>query len=212
VVAFSPAAITVDDRAVLPERMQIAAQKYLRSEDRIRYLSVRVLLRRVLVDIFQLSPDAFDMLTKTELGQPVLGGGYPCISITHSGPLVACAVSPHPLGIDLECGPVIDLKSCLNALPPFLAKEICDSVNPDQAFLEYWTRIESALKGTGLGFLCPLDGLRVADGLITVNNQCWYTRKLDLQDTRCVCHLATLQPASITMFHASDSHLKHYHS
>ena len=108
----------------------------LHSEKKQReFLAIRYLLREA-----QLPTTA---LYYTSEGKPQLEGQY--ISITHSHNFVMIALSPHPVGIDIErCTPRI-----LRLAPrftPWQAPSDMDELTQIQAYTQLWTIKEALYK------------------------------------------------------------------
>ena len=98
------------------------------------------LAREMLSEMLGIAPAAI-VFTENENGKPVTDGAF--FSISHSGSLVACAVSDCPVGLDIErIRPVPERLG--RALQPW--ERTAD-------FWRLWTRREAALKcrGDGLG-------------------------------------------------------------
>ncbi len=100
---------------------------------------------------FNLKPAILDF-DYSPAGKPSLKG-YSSIhfNISHCDKAVACALSEHPIGVDVECvsnftPDLIDF--CMN---PSEASAIRRSDDQALSFLEYWTMKESLLKLTGEG-------------------------------------------------------------
>lgn len=86
-------------------------------------------------------------------GQPVTRQ----VSIAHSGPWLACATAPHPLGVDIESGPrpreLLELARSLYP-PHFVAElEACDEQERRSRFYRRWTLDEAHAKMSGRGLL-----------------------------------------------------------
>ena len=123
----------------------------LHSEKKQReFLAIRHLLREA-----QLPTTA---LYYTE-GKPQLEGQY--ISISHSHDFVMIALSPHPIGIDIErCTPRI-----LRLAPrftPWQAPPDMDELTQIQAYTQLWTIKEALYKVTDLPSVRFYEDLQVA--------------------------------------------------
>lgn len=135
--------------AVSAERRTYAL-RYRREEDQRLCLSAYLLLQRALREEYGLSEvPAFCI---GEHGKPVLEG-YPDIhfNLSHCREAVACVVSTHPVGIDIEMVDSYD-----EALLPTTMNEkeqqmILESPHPESTFIRFWTMKESLLKLTGEG-------------------------------------------------------------
>lgn len=135
--------------AVSAERRTYAL-RYRREEDQRLCLSAYLLLQRALREEYGLSE--VPPFCIGEHGKPVLEG-YPDIhfNLSHCREAVACVVSTHPVGIDIEMVDSFD-----EALLPTTMNEkeqqmILESPHPESTFIRFWTMKESLLKLTGEG-------------------------------------------------------------
>lgn len=135
--------------AVSAERRTYAL-RYRREEDQRLCLSAYLLLQRALREEYGLSE--VPPFCIGEHGKPALEG-YPDIhfNLSHCQEAVACVVSTHPVGIDIEMVDSYD-----EALLPTTMNEkeqqmILESSHPESTFIRFWTMKESLLKLTGEG-------------------------------------------------------------
>lgn len=135
--------------AVSAERRTYAL-RYRREEDQRLCLSAYLLLQRALREEYGLSE--VPPFCIGEHGKPVLEG-YSDIhfNLSHCQEAVACVVSTHPVGIDIEMVDSYD-----EALLPTTMNEkeqqmILESSHPESTFIRFWTMKESLLKLTGEG-------------------------------------------------------------
>lgn len=105
-------------------------------------LAVRALLRKIIrknlsIEDYTLSYD--------EKGKPMLD--FCCLSLSHSGDFVACAVSDKPIGIDIEALKPIKKREKYHFLSKSEA-EYVNSSNKDfsKRFLKVWTLKEARYK------------------------------------------------------------------
>lgn len=136
------------------------AQRFLRDDDRRRFLTGRALTRSVLSGYLGCPPTEIS-LAVTALGKPYLcRGGGPDLrfNLSHSGSLVALAVGIRDeVGIDVEAdtpGNADELVSIVLSGPERLAYEELPPALRPAAFLRCWTRKESLLKASGAGLSC----------------------------------------------------------
>lgn len=88
-------------------------------------------------------------------------------NLSHSGKLVACAISDREVGVDIEFNdPTIDLNIAKHYFYNSEYKSIMNSQNPSDEFFKFWVLKESYMKYTGLGFNLPLDQFE-----IIINNE-----------------------------------------
>lgn len=93
-------------------------------------------------------------------------------NMSHSGKLVACAISDREVGVDVELNDhAIDLDIAKNY---FFNEEydcIMNSSNSSDEFFSYWVLKESYMKYTGLGFNLSLDSFQIfIDDEISLKN------------------------------------------
>lgn len=80
-------------------------------------------------------------------GKPHIGGLH--FNLSHSGSMAACAIAPHPVGIDLE--------RTQRRISEALLKRVCSTREQEMvsiepiAFFDLWTAKEAVLKMTGEG-------------------------------------------------------------
>ncbi|MEI3525544.1 MAG: 4'-phosphopantetheinyl transferase superfamily protein [Eubacteriales bacterium] len=107
-------------------------------------------------------------MEKDEKGKPYLAG-YPHIhiSISHSGPYIACAFGDKPVGVDVEMWKAHPKwRRIVDKLHPREREELLqscggtisgDTEEPVREFCGLWVRKESFLKAIGEGLRVPLD-------------------------------------------------------
>ena len=123
-------------------KRRIAALR--RPDDRLRSLGVGLLLRAVL----DVRDDA--QLVYGAHGKPLLPGG-PQLSLAHGGDLALLAVSPLPVGTDVQR--IVPVRPALAAYvcTPEELRWLQAGDEPERRFAVLWTRKESVMKATGLG-------------------------------------------------------------
>lgn len=83
-------------------------------------------------------------------------------NMSHSGKMVACAISDTEVGVDIELiDPKIDLNIAKNYFFNSEYENIMKSKNPSDEFFKYWVLKESYMKYTGLGFNLNLDDFEI---------------------------------------------------
>lgn len=101
-------------------------------------------------------------ITRDRLGKP----WFPAhpewhFNLTHSGSLLLCALSDHPVGVDLEqIRPRSErlMERCLTVEELVWCRQAAD---PWPRFYVLWTRRESACKRTGRGLTFPISAISV---------------------------------------------------
>lgn len=83
-------------------------------------------------------------------------------NLSHSGSMVACAISDTEVGVDVEYNdPTIDLDIAKHYFYNSEYDNIIKSDNPSNEFFNYWVLKESYMKYTGLGFNLELDSFEI---------------------------------------------------
>lgn len=86
-------------------------------------------------------------------------------NLSHSGKMVACAISDREVGVDVEfIDPTIDLNIAKNYFFNSEYESIMKSQNHSDEFFRYWVLKESYMKYTGLGFNLDLDSFEIMIG------------------------------------------------
>ena len=86
-------------------------------------------------------------------------------NMSHSGKMVACAISDMEVGVDIEIiDPTIDLNIAKNYFFNEEHESIMNSDSPSEEFFNYWVLKESYMKYTGLGFNLDLDSFQIIIG------------------------------------------------
>lgn len=140
------------------------ARQYRRADDSDRCLLGAVLLRMVAARHLGVLPGdvAVDRTCDhcgAQHGRPQLPGSDLHASVTHSGDVVAVALTPAgPVGVDVEAGRPIDF-SAVTDLVCTPAERACVTGLDD--FYAFWTRKEAVLKATGEGLSRPMTDLHV---------------------------------------------------
>ena len=129
------------------ERMK--AEKYLREEDRLRYVTGRHLIRMAAFERLGITdPD----IRRTDRGKPYIPDveGF-CFSISHSGSYAVMAVSHIPIGADIEETIPIDWQGLSQTFDERARGMISSSADPQRCFYRIWTMREAFAKEIGTG-------------------------------------------------------------
>lgn len=129
-------------------------------EDKIRSLAGQLLAEKLMAETYGLAEIKLD---RAENGRPFLKDSDLYISIAHCEDMVACAVSEHAVGIDVEKLRPIDLGAArhvcveeemaylLEGLPLPTGRELCRDPEILKRFYEIWTAKEAYFKKCGTG-------------------------------------------------------------
>ncbi len=128
-------------------------QRMARYDAPLPHLCARGLAREMLAQVLHLAPEEICFAYGGQ-GKPLVEGAY--FNLSHSGALVLCAVSTHPVGVDVEQ---------LRPVMPHLARRF--GTDDPTVFFRRWTETEARLKccGASVGawrrFTQPIEGLTV---------------------------------------------------
>lgn len=140
-------------------------ERYLRADDRDRFTLGVVVTRLALGPLLGVPPEQVPLTRGCRdcgkpHGPPVVAGGGPHLSVSHSGDRVAVAIAAAgPVGVDVEEIRPLDETIMRHVLAP---AESLDGDDLTGNLLAYWTRKEAIVKATG-------DGLRASMTRITVS-------------------------------------------
>ncbi|MCE7071045.1 4'-phosphopantetheinyl transferase superfamily protein [Dyadobacter sp. CY327] len=178
----------IDQLAVLLSHDEtIRSLKYHFEKDQHRFIIVRGILRLLLGTVSG-QGSAGVRFTLSQNHKPALAN-YPdiCYNVSHSGKHACIALSPKPIGIDVEeLNRSFGFKEILETSFSEAEKtQILKNKNPQTEFYRLWTRKESLSKATGLGLGDSLTVLPAIDGLTQISNSLtasenWYTVSFDI--------------------------------
>ncbi|MDR2142337.1 MAG: 4'-phosphopantetheinyl transferase superfamily protein [Deltaproteobacteria bacterium] len=180
-------------QSLLPPSRQKKIARYRRPADQARSLAAGLLLWRFL------GVRADGDLTVGPFGQPRLTKGGPCLSLSHSGGLAGLAVSPEPLGLDLERDqPELNwARLAQRILTPRERERLSQWPNPREFTLAAWTLKESLAKATGRGLTEELWSVEPLEtfGRVTIQGQVWLLgHRLALNHHVAICVAQGSQP------------------
>lgn len=149
-------------RTFLTPAEQKRADAFRRDPDRDRFTTANALLHLAAWKHLGARPTVDRTCTRCgePHGKPSLEGG-PHVSISHSGDLIAVALTElGPVGVDVEeTTRHTDIKSMLRYV--FSPGELEVLPEPEALFYQAWTRKESILKATGEGLRVPMSTFTV---------------------------------------------------
>jgi 4'-phosphopantetheinyl transferase len=153
----------------LPDHEAHQAARMTASDRRAAFVRGRQLLRFLLAELLRCRPEDVPLQVLPS-GKPVLGpddgGALPQISLTHTGPWVACAISrAGAVGIDLERSDrLVDHEAITRRYFAAEERAALEALEPDarhEAFFRVWARKEALVKATGDGLSGTLDQVAV---------------------------------------------------
>ncbi|WP_184890400.1 4'-phosphopantetheinyl transferase family protein [Actinomadura livida] len=164
-------AVPADDpgmRALLDDGERERYERFIRAEDKARFVTGRFLARTALAEVTGLDPRAMRFSTDCRLcagahGKPRLPGARVDFSLSHSGDRVVLVLAEGAeVGVDVERESDRDIDG--------LAKMVLSeperaalAAMPDRrrGFHAYWSRKEALLKATGHGLAAPMTAIRL---------------------------------------------------
>ena len=164
--------------------------------DRVRYRAARSLLRRIVADLLHMPPAQVPIET-AEHGKPFISGRPFDVNVSHSGELIAVAVSATAVGIDVE---QVQERTAIDAIAEryFQEQEVrfLRGLTPEgkrRAFFDLWTTKEAAMKADGGGLWLALSTVSIEDPFTVgkapvrcaVGDRTWLVRPLPVGDGYC---------------------------
>jgi 4'-phosphopantetheinyl transferase len=151
---------------VLSPEERARAARYLRAEDRARFVASHAALRLILARALDAEPRALAFVAGPS-GKPGLAGAGLAFNLSHSGTRALVGLSTEArIGVDLEVlRPMPDaLRIARSTFAPDEAQALA-ALPPearDRAFMAVWTRKEAIVKAIGAGLSMPLDRFSVS--------------------------------------------------
>ena len=130
-------------------------------------------------------------------GKPVIEGGF--VSLSHSGRFAVCALSPVPVGIDIEAERDVDPKLAPRILSPMELEEY-RAAPSGRYLLERFVIKEAYLKLTGEGVFGGMSELHVHGGLIFRRGvRVGFVSGIPVRG--CACFAVTEKPCGMEIIH-----------
>jgi len=187
--------------ALMPMDIQQRIDKFRRWQDQHASLFGRLLLRYGLIQA-GLAAECLSELAYTDKGRAYLPNSPIDFNISHAGAYVVCALSQSArIGIDIEkikTAMSIDLFE--NYMTALQWADIQQAAFKTEAFFQYWTIKESAIKADGRGLGIPLLQIKTSDHLteqshpfsVLIQQDHWFCYRLELA-SGYACHLSSDQ-------------------
>ena len=151
----------------LPAWRKEKALQYKKLDDRKRSVLAFVLLQRALRDEYGITE--VPEFVYNEFGKPSFSNLPIHFSLSHCKDAVACAVSDHNIGIDVETivpyNPDVARRVCTAAELEMLEQ----SANKDVDFIKLWTAKEAISKYEGMGLSLPFSEIDTMNYLLCSN-------------------------------------------
>ncbi|WP_298516699.1 4'-phosphopantetheinyl transferase superfamily protein [uncultured Kordia sp.] len=173
-----------------PVEFQERIQRFRRWEDAQLSLSGRLLLQYALQKHAKLAHFDWNSLSYTSYGKPYLDTSELHFNISHSGTIVACALTTGiKIGIDMEQMRPIDVEDFKRQMTNNEWQYVNTAENQLQAFYEYWTKKEAVIKADGKGMSIPLLSFEIQNNTTLVHSEKFYTKRIALSENY-MCHIA----------------------
>jgi 4'-phosphopantetheinyl transferase len=140
------------------------ADRFLRAEDRCRFVESHAAMRRILAGLTG-RPAADLPLAAAADGKPILAGSALRFNLSQSGDHAVLAASfDAEVGVDVETSATADADGIADLAMSDSEKRAYLALPPERrrdAFLRLWTRKEAVLKAAGCGLLGDLRAVEV---------------------------------------------------
>ncbi len=159
---------TADDHALLDAVERRRAERFLREDDRRRYVRAHAAMRRILAQEAACRPERL-VFVAGEYGKPALADGSVRFNLSHSGDHAVLATSFEvEVGVDIEIRAIDTQRIARLVLAEGEMKAFAalPADVQEAVFLRAWTRKEAVLKAVGCGL--TLDPRNVEVGLGSV--------------------------------------------
>jgi|GEM_PF-612157 len=123
-------------------------------------------------------------------------------SISHSGSLVACAVSQEGrIGLDVERVRRVAKVSWRRYLTDLERARV--AADP-QALFDLWTRKEAVVKARGRAGIADVPAVVLEGPRARLHDECWYLVPLALCDGHAACLATEIEPGSLALRRVTD--------
>ena len=151
-----------DYKKLVSNRCIEKAEKFQLIDDAKRTIGAELIVRYLLKKIYGYSNSEIEF-EYNKYGKPYLKNGCDFFfNISHSGSWIACGVSNHEIGIDIEEIKDIDLKIANHFFSRGEQKYIFQtSIDRNRRFMIIWCLRECYTKQLGKGLLIPMDSYEI---------------------------------------------------
>lgn len=160
-----PDLLAAYDALMTPEE-RARQQRFVFAKDRHQHLVTRALVRTVLSRYAPVAPAGW-RFAQNAYGKPAVCGPpgvlWPCFNLSHTGGLIACAISAshEALGVDVEdtsrTSDVLEIAHSVFSPVELHALRSLPAAAQRDRFFAYWTLKESYIKARGMGLSLPLE-------------------------------------------------------
>lgn len=156
-------------RALLDDQERVRYDRFLRAEDKARFVTGRHLARTVLAEATGLAPASIRFTTDCPHcggthGKPRLPGSDLDFSLSHSGDrVVLVLVEGAEVGVDVERESDRDIDRLAEMVLTGPERDVLTAMaDRKRGFHTYWSRKEALLKATGHGLAAPMTSIHVS--------------------------------------------------
>lgn len=156
-------------RALLDDGERARCERFLRPEDKARFVTGRFLARTALAEATGLAPQGIRFTTDcphcgAAHGKPRLPGSGLDFSLSHSGDRVVLVLAEGAeVGVDVEQESDRDIDRLAEmVLTPAEREALLAMDDRRRGFHAYWSRKEALLKATGHGLAAPMTAIHVS--------------------------------------------------
>jgi len=160
----------IDPNLVLSKEELSKAGRFLKDQDKKRYIVSKYFLRILLSNFVKLKP--------SEISYHFIGNKKPAIdnlnfSVSHSGNYLIIGINTKPIGVDIEYINIqFEIDDIIqNSFSENEKSFINNGSNRTLNFYTLWTRKEALLKATGEGLIDDLNQLEVLEKTISRNQE-----------------------------------------
>ncbi len=156
-------------RELLDDGERARYDRFLRAEDKARFVTGRFLARTTLAEVTGLDPRAIRFTTECRHcggghGKPRLPGAGVDFSLSHSGDRVVLVLAEGAeVGVDVERESDRDIERLARMVLSEPEREaLAAMTDRRRGFHAYWSRKEALLKATGHGLAAPMTAIHVS--------------------------------------------------
>lgn len=171
-------------------------KRYRKWQDVQLSLLGRVLLFKGIKKHYKLNLNAHD-IKYNQYNKPFFEGNQIYFNISHSAEIVVCAITDKvEIGVDIEKIYEIDLNNFRRNMTNGEWNKVMLSNNRYEAFFDYWTQKEAAIKTNGRGLSIKLKSFEITENLGFVKNKRIYLDEIRI-DKKYKCYVAYKMPIKL---------------
>ena len=176
--------------AELPVSSQLKIKSYKHQVDRQSRLLSQHLLKYAITH-FNLDQLLLNGYSYTAYNKPYLDNCPLNFSIGHTDAMSVCAVSMSgEVGVDVEKVKPIDLNLMADYFEPKIWESINRSKDSTVSFYQHWTRLEAAIKASGLGIPnVEMTNIVTENKCLKIHNKLYHTHT-KMMENGCIISIA----------------------